>query len=61
MKIRELRLFLGKTQDEMAEILEVSKSLYEKMEYGTKATSRKTMQKLKDKIDFLDMNIFFKK
>ena len=49
----------GYTLDEMAEILGISKSLYEKIEYNDRAPSRNFLTKFKKAFPDVDMNVFF--
>ncbi len=46
-RLRKLREALGYTQEEMAELLEVSLTLYKKMENGNYNISIRTMRRLK--------------
>lgn len=46
-RLRKLREALGYTQEEMAELLEVSVTLYKKMENGNYNISVRTMRRLK--------------
>lgn len=48
-KLKELRHQLGYTQKEMSTFLNVSISLYQKMEIGNKSISKDTIKILKDK------------
>ena len=57
--MREFRVSKGYSLAEMAKILDVSQSLYEKIEYGDRHPSRNFMMKVKDKFPDFDMNIFF--
>nr|DAZ36331.1 MAG TPA: helix-turn-helix domain protein [Caudoviricetes sp.] len=49
----------GYTLDEMAEILGISKSLYEKIEYNDREPSRNFLTKFKKAFPDVDMNVFF--
>ena len=51
---------IGKTQREMAELLGVSKSMYEKYEYGIYKPSIKVMKRFKEIFKDFDINIFLK-
>ncbi|MCI6265819.1 MAG: helix-turn-helix domain-containing protein [Erysipelotrichaceae bacterium] len=57
-KLRNFREQLGKTQEQMANDFEISKSFYEKIESGTKKPGRELIEKVKKKYPFLDVNIF---
>ena len=57
-KLRDFREQLGKTQEQMANDFEISKSFYEKIESGTKKPGRELIEKVKKKYPFLDVNIF---
>jgi len=46
-RLRKLREALGYTQERMAEVLDVSVTLYKKMESGSYNISVKTLRKLK--------------
>ncbi len=48
-KLRELRQQLGYTQREMSIFLNISISLYQKMEIGNKSISKDTIKILKEK------------
>lgn len=56
--LRVLRTQLGLSRREMAETLDVSLSLYEKIELGKRNMSAKFLKKLKLKYPDLDINIF---
>lgn len=49
----------GYTTKDMARIIGVSQSLYEKIEFGARLPSRSFLKKFKDKYPDFDMNIFF--
>ncbi|WP_293997629.1 helix-turn-helix transcriptional regulator [uncultured Megasphaera sp.] len=49
----------GYTLDEMAGILGISKSLYEKIEYNDREPSRNFLTKFKKAFPDVDMNVFF--
>ena len=57
--LKKFRLENGYSQNEMAERLGVSKSFYEKVEYGDRGMSRDFLQKFKRAFPHYDMNIFF--
>ena len=46
------------TLQEMADKIGISKSMYEKIEYGDAKPSLKTMKKMKEVFNDLDINIF---
>ena len=56
---RRFRNENGYTLDEMAEILGISKSLYEKIEYNDREPSRNFLTKFKKAFPDVDMNVFF--
>jgi transcriptional regulator with XRE-family HTH domain len=58
--IKMFRTLLGFTSLKMAKELGISKSLYEKVEYGHKKPSREFITKFKTRFPFIDTNIFFK-
>lgn len=51
----------GYTRNEMAELLGVSVSLYDKVEYGDRMPSRNFLSKFKKAFPSFNMNIFFEK
>ena len=55
----ELRKSRNMTRPEMAKMLDISESLYTKIEYGLRNPSSQFMQKFKSKFPEYDMNIFF--
>ena len=57
--LKEFRNSLGLTRQEFAESIEVSKSLYEKVENGDRKPSREFTTKLKKTYPQFDVNIFF--
>ena len=57
--VRNLRKEKNMTCRNMAEAIGVSRSLYEKAEYGDKIPGRKFMEKFKRTFPSFDMNIFF--
>lgn len=59
--LQEFRKRKNKTQQEMADILGVSKSYYEKIEYSNREPSREFMEAFKRAFPDFDMNIFFEK
>lgn len=56
----DYRKAIGKTQREMAELLGVSKSMYEKYEYGIYKPSLKVIKKFREVFRDFDINIFLK-
>lgn len=60
--MKQLELFrnsLNLTRQEFADSIEVSKSLYEKVETGQRKPSRNFIEKLKRKYPQFDANIFY--
>lgn len=58
-KLKNFRMSLGFTTQEFADSIQVSKSLYEKVELGIRKPSRTFIEKLKEKYPQFDANIFF--
>ena len=58
MKLKEYRLKKGITQEQMAKLVGISKSMYEKIEYEERKPSIDTMKKFKEVFKDLDINIF---
>ena len=58
-KLAEFRKMLGLTQDKIASNINVSKSLYKKVEVGARKPSNSFISKIKKKYPQLDVNIFF--
>jgi transcriptional regulator with XRE-family HTH domain len=56
--LKKFRENIGKTQEEMANELGISKSFYEKIETGAKKPSRELIKKFKIKYPYLDISIF---
>ena len=56
--LKKFRENLGKTQEEMAKELGISKSFYEKIEAGIKKPGRDLIKKFKTMYPYLDVNIF---
>lgn len=56
--LKEFREAIGKTQQQMADEFEISKSMYEKLESGEKKPGRELIEKIKIKYPLLDINIF---
>ena len=59
--LKQFRHEQGLSQNEMAARLGVSKSFYEKLEYGDRSPSREFLEKFKAAFPTYDMNIFFDK
>lgn len=57
--LKEFRESLKLTNQEFADTIGVSKSLYEKVESGVRKPSREFTTKLKAKYPQFDVNIFF--
>ena len=57
--LKRFRESLGLTIQEFADSIEVSKSLYEKVETGARKPSRKFTTKLKKEYPQFDVNVFF--
>ena len=60
--MKELELFrksLNLTRQEFADNIEISRSLYEKVETGQRKPSRNFVEKLKRKYPQFDANIFY--
>lgn len=60
-QLKDFRSSLGLTMSEFAEKINVSRSLYEKVESGFRKPSREFTTKLKEKYPQFDVNIFFTK
>ena len=58
MKLKEFRLNKGLTQEQMAKLVGISKSMYEIIEYEERKPSIDTMKKSKEVFKDLDINIF---
>lgn len=58
MKLKEFRLKKGLTQEQMAKLVGISKSMYEKLEYNQARPSMETIEKFKAVFKDLDLNIF---
>ena len=56
--LKEFREAIGKTQQEMANELDISKSMYEKLESGDRKPGREMMKKIKLKYPLIDVSIF---
>lgn len=56
--LKEFREAIGKTQEEMAKELEISKSFYEKIESNERKPGRELIEKIKKKYPLIDVNIF---
>lgn len=59
-ELKKFRMSLKLTISEFAQSIDVSKSLYEKVESGDRKPSREFMAKLKLQYPQFDVNIFFK-
>lgn len=57
--LKNFRISLGLTIQEFAISIEVSKSLYEKVESGARKPSREFITKFKKKYPQFDVNVFF--
>ena len=57
---KSFREQLGLSMNEFAEKLNMSLSMYEKIEYGYREPSKKFIEKLKETFPYIDTNIFFK-
>ncbi len=58
MKLKEFRLKKGLTIEQMAKLVGISKSMYEKLEYEERKPSVETMKKFKEIFKEFDLNIF---
>lgn len=56
--LKEFREAIGKTQQEMANEFNISKSMYEKLESGDKKPGRELIRKIKLKYPLIDVSIF---
>lgn len=56
--MKEFRVAIGKTQEEMAKNLGITKSYYEKIENNSRNISSALMKKIKKKYPLIDINIF---
>ena len=56
--LKEFREAIGKTQQEMANEFDISKSMYEKLENGDKKPGRELIRKIKLKYPLIDVSIF---
>ncbi len=54
------RKAIGKTQQEMADLLGISFSMYQKLEYGIVKPSVETIKKFRETFKDFDINIFLK-
>ena len=57
--LKDFRLNHGYSKKQMADILQISNSLYEKIEYGIRQPSRNFLIRFKTIFPNFDMNIFF--
>lgn len=58
MTLKEYRLSKNKTQQQMADKVKITKSMYEKLEYNQAKPSAETMRKFKKEFPDFDVNIF---
>lgn len=58
MKLKQFRLNKGLTIEQMAKLVGISKSMYEKLEYEERKPSIETMKKFKEIFKDFDLNIF---
>ena len=58
-QLKELRLKQGYSRKQMAQLLGVSLSQYDKVEFNQRPASRTFLKKFKDTFPDFDMNIFF--
>ena len=58
MTLKKFREEKKLTKQEMADILGITKSMYEKLEYGLRKPSLKTLKSFKEKFADFDINIF---
>ncbi len=56
--LKDFREAIGRTQEEMANELKISKSFYEKIENGERKPGRELIERIKYKYPLLDINIF---
>ena len=56
--LKDFREAIGKTQEQMAIELSISKSFYEKIEKGERKPGRELLERIKKKYPLLDINIF---
>lgn len=57
--LKDFRQNNGFSKKQMADILQISISLYEKIEYGVRLPSRNFLSRFKAVFPNFDMNIFF--
>lgn len=57
--IKSFREQLGMSMNEFANKINMSLSMYEKIEYGYREPSKKFIEKLKEAFPYIDTNIFF--
>lgn len=58
--LKEFRTKKGLTQQEIANLVGITKSMYEKLESGERNPSKETMLKFKNTFSDFDINIFLK-
>ncbi len=56
--LKEFREAIGKTQEEMASELSISKSFYEKIENNERKPGRELIERIKQHYPLIDVNIF---
>ena len=59
IQLKELRLNRGYSRKQMAKLLDISLSQYDKVEFGQRMPSQTFLRKFKQKFPEFDMNIFF--
>lgn len=57
--VREVRLNHGYSRKQMANLMNISLSQYDKVEFGQRPPSRMFLKKFKQAFPEFDMNIFF--
>ncbi len=57
--LKEFREELGYSKQQLADFLNISKSLYEKVEWGVRLPSQAFLFRFKQKFPSFDMNLFF--
>lgn len=58
MTLKDFRLKQKKTQQEMADLVGITKSMYEKLEYNERTPSVETIKRFKKAFKNFDTNIF---
>lgn len=59
--VKNIREQLGLSIEEQAKRLNMSVSMYEKIEYGYREPSKSFIKKFKEVYPYIDLNIFFQK